>query len=124
MSKKRVNVHVGTLEDMGRRFIRAWKQVERGEKAREEHLTFPDLETLLNALSPKRLQLLRAMHREPARSVKALAERLKRDYKRVHQDVATLAELGLLRRDDGHVAAAYDLIHADFDLRSASFFDR
>ena len=80
----------------------------------------PDLETLLNALSPKRLQLLRAVHREPARSIKALAERLKRDYKRVHEDVETLAELGLLLRDDGRVAAAYDVIRADFDLRSAA----
>ena len=123
MSKKGVNVHVGTLEVMGW-FIRAWKQVERGEKVPEEHLTFPDLETLLNALSPKRLQLLRAVHREPARSVKALAERIKRDYKRVQEDVETLAELGLLRRDDGYVTAGYDVIHADFDLRSASFFDR
>jgi predicted transcriptional regulator len=120
MSKKQVNVHVGTLEDMGQRFTRAWKQVERGEKVREEHLTFPDLATLLNALSPKRVQLLRAVHQEPARSVKALAERLKRDYKRVHGDVETLAELGLLQRNDGHVAAAYDVIHADLDLRSAA----
>jgi len=100
--------------------IRAWKRVEQGEKVKEAHSTFPDLATLLNALSPKRLELLREVHREPARSVRALAERLQRDYKRVHEDVGLLAELGLLQRDGGHVAAAYDVIHADFDLRSAA----
>jgi predicted transcriptional regulator len=42
---------------------------------------------MLNALSPKRLELLRAVHESPARSVKSLAERLGRDYKRVHEDV-------------------------------------
>ncbi len=120
MSKRRVNVHVGSMKDMGRRFIRAWKQVERGEKVREEHLTFADLATLLNALSPKRLELLREVHRESARSVRALAQRLQRDYKRVHEDVETLTALELLQRDDGRVAAAYDVIHADFDLRSAA----
>jgi predicted transcriptional regulator len=90
MSKKRVNVHVGSIKDMGRRFIHAWRQVEQGKRVREEHLTFADLSILLNALSPKRLELLREVHREPARSIRALAERLKRDYKRVHEDVETL----------------------------------
>jgi predicted transcriptional regulator len=77
------------------------------------------LATLLNALSPKRLELPREFHREPARSIKALAERLKRDYKRVHEDVGT-PDLGLLQREGGHVTAAYDVIDADFDLRSAA----
>jgi len=49
---------------------------------------------MLNALSPKRLELLRAVHDSPARSVKALAERLGRDYKRVHEDVETLTASG------------------------------
>jgi len=120
MIKKRVNVHVGSIKGMGRRFIHAWRQVEQGKKVREEHLTFADLATLLNALSPKRLELLREVHREPARSIRALAERLKRDYKRVHEDVETLADIGLLRREGAHVTAAYDVIHADFDLRSAA----
>ena len=62
---------------------------------------------MLNALSPKRLELLRAVHDSPARSVKALAERLGRDYKRVHEDVETLTASGLrevlmvLRRAQG-----------------------
>lgn len=120
MRKKRIQVHVGTRQEMGRRFIEAWKKIERGEKVREEHLTFPDLETLLSALSPKRLELLREVHREPARSVRALAKRVKRDYKRVHEDVETLAELGLLKREGSSVATAYDVIRADLDLRSAA----
>jgi len=51
MSKKRVNVHVGTMEDMGRRFVKAWKRVEHGEKVREEHLTFHSLEAPVSALA-------------------------------------------------------------------------
>ncbi len=113
---KRVKVRVGTLEEMGRRFVSAWRRLEGGEKVRERHVTFPDLPAMLNALSPKRLELLRDVHRQPAPSVKALAERLGRDYKRVHEDVETLAASGLLRREDGCVSAPYDAITAEMRL--------
>ena len=89
MSKK-VYVHIGTTEDMGRRFIDTWRRLERGARVREYHLTFPGLPALLNALTPKRLELLREVHNKPAPSIRALAERLDRDYKRVHEDVERL----------------------------------
>lgn len=73
MSKK-VNIHVGTLDDMGKRFVSAWHRLERGERVRERHVTFPNLSSMMSALSEKRLELLREVHREPAPSVKALAE--------------------------------------------------
>lgn len=113
---KRVKVHVGTLEDMGQRFVSAWHRLEKGEKIRERHLTFPDLPALLNALTPKRLELLRDVHKNPAPSVKALAERLGRDYKRVHEDVETLTASGLLSRENGTLSAPYDAITAEMRL--------
>jgi len=70
---KRVKVHVGTPDEMGTRFVSASRRLERGEKVRERHVTFPDLPAMLNALTPKRLELLRDVHREPTPSVKALA---------------------------------------------------
>lgn len=41
MSK--VQVHVGSLEGMGRRFVDAWQRAERGKMVRETHVTFLDL---------------------------------------------------------------------------------
>jgi predicted transcriptional regulator len=114
MSKK-VNIHVGTLDDMGKRFVSAWHRLERGERVRERHVTFPNL-SAMSVLSEKRLELLREVHREPAPSVKALAERLGRDYKRVHEDVETLAASGLVRREEGRVSAPYDAISAEMRL--------
>jgi hypothetical protein len=35
---KRVKVHVGTVKDMGQRFVSAWHRLERGEKVRERRL--------------------------------------------------------------------------------------
>ena len=115
MSKK-VNIHVGTLDDMSKRFVNAWHRLERGERVRERHVTFPNLSAMMSALSEKRLELLREVHREPAPSVKALAERLGRDYKRVHEDVETLAASGLVRREEGRVSAPYDAISAEMRL--------
>jgi predicted transcriptional regulator len=119
MSKK-VNVHVGTMGDMGRRFVSAWRRLEDGEKVRERHVTFEDLPSLLNALTPKRLELLREVRRESAPSVRVLASRLGRDYKRVHGDVDVLTAVGLLARDETGISAAYDVIQADFDLRDVA----
>jgi predicted transcriptional regulator len=113
---KRVDIHVGTVDDMGKRFVSAWHRLENGEKVRETHLTFADLPTMLKALSPKRLELLRVVHRHPAPSIKALAIRLQRDYKRVHEDVETLTASGLLQRKDGGVSAPYDAITAEMRL--------
>lgn len=115
-TRKKVVAHVGTPEDMGQRFTSAWHRAANGERIRETHLTFPDLPALLNALTPKRLELLRALHAQPAPSIKALAERLGRDYKRVHQDVETLAESGLVDRANGSLRAPYDAITAEMRL--------
>jgi predicted transcriptional regulator len=117
MSKK-VRVHVGTVADMGRRFVDAWHRLEHGERVRERHVTFPDLGALLNALTPRRLELLGKVHAKPAPSVRALAQRLGRDYRRVHGDVAALVTVGLLVRDEAGISAPYDMIHADLDLRA------
>ena len=54
MSKK-VEVRVGTLEDMGRRFIDAWHRAESGDAVNEICVTFHDLPALPTALTPKRI---------------------------------------------------------------------
>jgi predicted transcriptional regulator len=108
--------HVGTLKDMDQRFVSAWRRLEHGEKVRERHVTFPDLPSMLNALTPKRLEPLQDVHRQSAPSMKALAERLGRDYKRVYEDVETLAASGLLQRENGRVSAPYDAITAEMRL--------
>ncbi len=74
----------------------------------------------MNALTPKRLELLREVRREADPAVRILADRLGRDYKRVHGDVDTLAGVGLLVRDETGISAPFDVIEADFDLRAVA----
>lgn len=111
-----INLHVGSVEDMGKRFIGAWHKLEQGATVDETHLTFLDLETMVSTLSPKRLTLLRHVRQHPAENVAALAKSLGRDYKRVHEDVAALVRAGLLERDAQGIRAPYDSVRAEVSL--------
>jgi predicted transcriptional regulator len=89
---------------MGRRFVDAWHRAERGELTKENaerHVGFETFAMFSRIMTPRRLDLLRHVHRHPARSIRALAIALGRDYRRVHEDVEALVQAGLLDRDEG-----------------------
>lgn len=114
---KPVQVHVGEgLDVIGRRVVDAWHRAERGEltgDAPEIHIGFETWESMVRTLSPKRLELLRHLHRSPAKSIRALAQALNRDYRRVHEDVEALVAAGLVDRDANGLRAEYEA----FELR-------
>jgi predicted transcriptional regulator len=116
-SKEELQVHIGdTLDDMGRRFVDAWHRAEHGEltpENGERHVGFETFETFSRIMTPKRLELLRHVHRHPARSIRALALALGRDYRRVHQDVEALEQAGLLERDEAGLHADYQTLRME-----------
>ena len=116
MSK--LTLHSG--EDFGKsaeRFIDAWERAERGELVEPEtHVTFESWAGLAAVLSPKRVELLRHVHRHPAATVAELARTLERDYKRVREDVEELAAAGLIERDAAGVRADYGEIRTAIAL--------
>jgi predicted transcriptional regulator len=114
MSK--VKLHTGSIDDMGRRFVGAWKRASAGKRVDETHLTFLDLESMLATLSPKRLDLLRHVRRQGPASIKAIAEGLGRDYKNVHADVQALLAAGLLEKDGARIVAPWDEVSASLAL--------
>ena len=114
MSK--VQVHVGTLADMGARFAGAWNRAAAGEQVDETHVTFLDVQTMLDTLTPKRLELLRHVHRHAVGNVRELAQALGRDYKNVHGDVAILETAGLLVREGGKLTAPWEQVQATVSL--------
>jgi predicted transcriptional regulator len=103
-----IEVHVDqSAEAMAQRFIDAWHRAERGEAVEEHHVSFESWEGLAKVLTPKRVELLRHLHRHEVASVAALARALGRDYKRVHADVEALAAAGLLDRTPAGLRAEY-----------------
>ena len=119
MMISKVQANVGTLADMGKRFAGAWNRATAGEQVNETHVTFLDVQTMLDTLSPRRLELLRYVRQHGAGNVRELAQALNRDYKNVHQDVATLEAAGLLMRDGRKLTAPWDELQANVSLMAA-----
>ena len=119
MTTNKVQANVGTLADMGARFAGAWNRATASEQVSETHVTFLDVQTMLDTLSPRRLELLRHVRQHGAGNVRDLAQALSRNYKNVHQDVATLEAAGLLIRDGRKLIAPWDELQANVSLMAA-----
>jgi predicted transcriptional regulator len=82
----------------------------------ERHVGFETLETFAQIMTPKRLALLRHVHRHPAPSIRALAAALGRNYRRVHADVEALAGVGLLDRNEQGLHADYRTVKMEMTI--------
>lgn len=113
---KKAQIHVDSLQDMGRRFVDAWHRAEAGQAVDEAHVTFLSFASMTETLSTKRLELLRYVRQHGAGSVHELAEALKRDYKNVHQDVRVLEDAGLLVREGRRLTAPWNELQSNIRL--------
>lgn len=113
---KKIQVHVDSLDAMGRRFVDAWHRAQADEAVDEDHVTFLTLASMTETLSPRRLDLLRYVRRHGAASVRALATALGRDYKNVHQDVQALEDAGLLVRDGRRLSVPWNEVRTSIKL--------
>ena len=107
-----------TLRDAAHGFIRAW---ESGESDPVATFTFSSPAQLFTILTPKRWELIEHLQKIGPSSIRGLARSLGRDVKRVHEDVTTLIDWGIVERvKDAKVCVPFDVIHADFDLRAVA----
>jgi predicted transcriptional regulator len=98
-------------------FVSAWNT----GRAEEHVFSFSSPEQLFTVLSPKRWTLIETLQKAGPSTYRSLAEALSRDVKRVHEDASVLIEWGLIAiNEEGRVHVPYDVIHADFDLRSVA----
>lgn len=82
-----------------------------------EVLNFESAGSFFGKLTERRWALVHALQGQGPMSVRELARRVGRDVRRVHDDVATLAELGLVERTDrGGVVCPFDAVHIDMRL--------
>lgn len=111
-------VHVGgNLRDAATRFGAAWKRAQAGEDVpSQDTVTFVSWSALAAVMTDKRHEMLRHLHQHPAASIRALARDLGRDYKRVHEDLAALAAVGLVEKDGSVWRADYDEIRTTITL--------
>lgn len=106
------------LRDAREDFVRAY---EGGEAEPRHRLTFDSPEQFQEVFNATNLTLLRAISRERPESIRAVARLVDRSVSRVHGDLETLAEYGLVEFEAGDGRAKrpvvpYDEIRIDVGL--------
>ena len=107
----------GVLAEVGS----AWKAAAAGAAQEpSSRLCFVDWAALCAVLTPKRFELIRKLRLESAPGIRALARTLGRDVRRVHEDVTSLEELGLIRRDHETGQLSTDLDEVSSTIKFAA----
>jgi predicted transcriptional regulator len=117
--KKHLLVAIKGASELANEFAEAWRRTERGNSLEQpiERLYFEDLAAMLKVLTPRRLEVLKVLHRIGPASVRALAGTVKRDYKNVHHDLQMLERVGLVTRSpDGRLTVPWKKIIAEIAL--------
>ena len=116
--KKKIQIGIGDSTSTARGFIEAWKRAEITERGEaEQRIDFENLETLLKTLTQGRWVLLKTLRSTGPMSVRALSNKLGRDYKNVHTDVRRLEQIGLIDRNkDDKVKVPWDIVEAKLRL--------
>ncbi len=101
------------LERAGRQFAEAWQSgIYEGE-----YLSFESPAALFRLLTPARWGVLEALQKAGHCGLRELARQLGRDASAVHRDIVTLAERGLVEKDEsGKLFVPFGRIHAEIDL--------
>jgi predicted transcriptional regulator len=86
-----------------------------------EHFAYESPAALFREITPKRWELLARLQQTGPLAVRALARDLERDVRRVHDDVTTLLEVGLIEKTaDGKVCVPFKEIRIDSVLKSTA----
>ena len=99
-------------------FRTAWTS---GKAETSAHIGFSTWELMHKVLSPKRLEIVKAMTGAGPLSMREVARRVGRDFKGVHTDVRLLVEAGVVDKDErGRVVFPYGKIHVEFEIPAAA----
>ncbi|SRR5712692_7296060 len=105
MKVKKLKIGIRSTDDVLREAAETMKSVAAGKKVRPKghRLFFTSPEALRRFLTPKRLELIRLIRKRQPGSINELAGLAHRDFKRVYEDIQSLAQAGLvdLAKDKG-----------------------
>lgn len=116
-SVKTVGLGIETLDSALADVSRAWKTRTGDATAR---IGFQTWDLMHKVLSPKRLEIVRAMTGAGPLSIREIARRVGRDFKGVHTDVRLLVDAGIVEKDGQKVVFPWDKIHVDSEILAAA----
>ncbi len=114
---KTLTINLESLETSIERFKRA---VETREYAGST-LSFDSYDDFATAMTGNRLRMLECLiHMDEGLTVRALAGKLGRNLRGVHDDLKTLEHLGLVINERGNIHVPYDDLHIDIHITRAA----
>lgn len=118
-SKRHIQIGIASDRAQGEEFAAMWKRAEQGLPLEEpvDRLYFESFPMLIKMLSPKRMELLKAIKTDGPITVRRLSHQLKRNYKNVHIDAAELNRLGLIQiSDEKQLTVPWDVISISAEI--------
>jgi predicted transcriptional regulator len=115
-----LNIRVGESADvMFRRLKEHAVKIDAGEQVDALfEVGFENMAQMGAVFSPKRWELVEMLKKTGAQSIYALAKRLNRHYRNVHQDVSMLSEWLVIEKDEsGKVFVPWDEIDVQWPLQ-------
>ena len=99
MKLHRFKIKVMNIDDAGKDFVKAWKEVSRRQTRADQYdliLGVPDITWLGRILSPERIRMIQTIRDHRPQSLRQLAKLLNRAQQNVQKEAQELAELGIL----------------------------
>ena len=112
--KQIVTLSVASQDEVSARMRRTLTGEHQGS-----FISFASIDLLWKVITPKRLDILRALAGAEVLSIREVARRVGRDVKAVHGDVRRLIEAGIVEEAASGVRFGYDAVHVDFTLDAA-----
>lgn len=114
---KTVTLDVRTPADSMGDFVQTWNS---GKPQKAARISFATPKLLLQVLTAKRWELLKALCGAGPVSIREAARRVGRDVKAVHGDVKALLEAGVLdRTEKGGIEFPFEAVKVEFLLQAA-----
>ena len=101
---------ISDLKTALKEFADAYKKAQKGKLEERDTIGVPGIKELKAVLSPKRLELIKAIKEYSPGSIKELAGLVGRDVRNVHRDLSLLNAVGLveLRKEGKEVKPVVD----------------
>ncbi len=106
-----LQIGVSSMDELERRIAAAFDG-----QPQQPRISFASYELLHRVLTPRRMDLLRAMIGAGPIGVRELARKVARDVSNVHADIDALVKAGVIDRTDAGIEFPYDALHLAYEM--------
>ncbi len=117
MATKKIKIVISSTEEFFRSAKKFASELDNGiVKKQQPSISFENFETYNRILTPKRLELLKAINLGKPKNIKELAVFINRDFKNVYQDLKMLENVGLIKLKKSKLGLAPVVIYDEIDI--------